>query len=211
MSSRRLGFTLLELFLVLAIMTLLAALLFPILREAVERGRRTHCLGNLHQLAQAHLLYVEDWDDQLPPWWQWGERHFTFWPEYLSPYLKDSEVFRCRGFTWGDQEPDPGIRMADYSLLTWGPGGTGTLNDPQWRWAGPPMRLSDVRRPAETFSLMDGSTTTQMTRALVGRHSGGANASFLDGHVSWVRLSEAVRIEKTPAGYRYRHISAEGE
>ncbi len=70
MKARR-AFTLLELLVVIGIIAILAALLFPVLSRAKERGYRTQCLNNLKQLSTGIQMYADDHADQLPgPFWQ---------------------------------------------------------------------------------------------------------------------------------------------
>ena len=63
------AFTLLELLVVIAVIALLAALLFPVFARARALVQRTVCLSNLRQIAFAHHLYLQDWDEQLVYWW----------------------------------------------------------------------------------------------------------------------------------------------
>jgi prepilin-type N-terminal cleavage/methylation domain-containing protein len=63
---RRLGFTLIELLVVIAVISILAALLFPVFSRARESARRTSCLSNVRQLGQAFLMYAGDHDETLP-------------------------------------------------------------------------------------------------------------------------------------------------
>lgn len=61
------GFTLLELLLVIAIIAILAAILFPAFAQAREKARQTQCVSNLRQLAAAWQLYAEDYDEVACP------------------------------------------------------------------------------------------------------------------------------------------------
>ena len=56
--SKRHGFTIVELMVVIAIIGLLVALLLPALQSAREAGRRTQCLNNERQIGLGLLQYV---------------------------------------------------------------------------------------------------------------------------------------------------------
>ncbi len=60
------GFTLVELLVVLAILGVLAALLFPVLGGAREGARRAVCANNLRQHGIAWHMYFDDHDDTFP-------------------------------------------------------------------------------------------------------------------------------------------------
>src|ERR1700689_3865525 len=57
------GFTLIELLVVLAIISILAALLFPVFASAREKARQISCASNLKQLGLAFLQYTQDNDE----------------------------------------------------------------------------------------------------------------------------------------------------
>jgi len=64
--SKRHGFTLVELLVVLAIIAILAALLLPALAKGRARAQATACGGNLRQLGLAFQLYLPDNADTFP-------------------------------------------------------------------------------------------------------------------------------------------------
>jgi len=58
--SRRAGFTLLELLVVIAIIAIIAALLLPALSSAKLKAQQVNCLSNLKQLSLASFIYAGD-------------------------------------------------------------------------------------------------------------------------------------------------------
>lgn len=60
--ARSQAFTLMEMLIVIAIIAVLAALLFPAVGKALEGGRKTACLNNLNQLGVSLKLYAADFN-----------------------------------------------------------------------------------------------------------------------------------------------------
>lgn len=60
------GFTLIELLAVIAIVAVLASILFPVFSRARESARLSSCLSNLRQLGVATRMYLDDHNDTFP-------------------------------------------------------------------------------------------------------------------------------------------------
>lgn len=65
MKSRS-GFTLIEILVVIAIIAILAAILFPVFSQVREKARATSCLSNVKQLTLGVMQYVQDYDETFP-------------------------------------------------------------------------------------------------------------------------------------------------
>jgi prepilin-type processing-associated H-X9-DG protein len=156
-------------------------------------------------MTRAHTLYIYDWDERFPDWLMpalprpapFGA--LQFWPEYLAPYLRVEATYNDPGAVW-EGAPAEGARLADYTLVTWGPGGFGQPEAPYWRWPGPPLSLADVVHPSQTLTLMDGWTTTAWTWR-VNRHAAGGNCGFVDGHCRWLSDAEFFRLDSNGHGF----------
>jgi prepilin-type N-terminal cleavage/methylation domain-containing protein/prepilin-type processing-associated H-X9-DG protein len=66
-TRRRLGFTLVELLVVIGVIALLIAILLPALNGARKQARTVQCLSNLKQLAQAQEMYVSEYKGWAVP------------------------------------------------------------------------------------------------------------------------------------------------
>ncbi len=60
------GFTLIELLIVIAVIGILAGLLFPVFARARNSARKTTCASNLHQIGMAIQLYAQDNNRHYP-------------------------------------------------------------------------------------------------------------------------------------------------
>jgi prepilin-type N-terminal cleavage/methylation domain-containing protein/prepilin-type processing-associated H-X9-DG protein len=61
----RSGFTLVELLVVMAIVTVLVGLLLPAVQNAREAARKLDCLSHLHQIGLGVQQYFDDWNGQF--------------------------------------------------------------------------------------------------------------------------------------------------
>jgi prepilin-type N-terminal cleavage/methylation domain-containing protein/prepilin-type processing-associated H-X9-DG protein len=117
--TRSVGFTLVELLVVIAVIAILAGLLLPALSRAKAQALRIQCLNSEKQLSLAWMLYSGDNRDYLvlngagrprnsgPYLWVLGSNHGfqdgLLQPQYLvnpahalfAPYLKNAQIYKC--------------------------------------------------------------------------------------------------------------------
>ncbi len=84
LAQQRLGLTLVELIVVMAVVTILVLFLLPAVNAVREAARRTQCRNNLHQLGIAFHSYHEQFN-QLPP--VYVAVRNTTGPSVLPPFL----------------------------------------------------------------------------------------------------------------------------
>lgn len=127
------AFTLIELLVVVAIVAVLAAVLFPVFAQAREKARQTACVSNLRQIGTAFALYVSDYDERMPdrrdlksmlpggyrPWasaWPPSDPRGGWAIIAAAPYTKNADVFSCAsvagafaGVAQVEQSADSGV------------------------------------------------------------------------------------------------------
>lgn len=202
MNTNRRGFTLVELLVVIAVVAILAALLFPAFARAREKARQAACVSNVRQLGLAFQQYAQDNDEQLPAatdggngdggvrggwiyyrvWASSGVVPDAFDPAQGSifPYLKSAGVYVCPSDGDGRRSGD------SYAVNS-----CTTAQDNLQPHMGKSLAAFDA--PA-SFALLgeEGDATDDGNwwygvNALSARHTGGSNLAFVDGHVKWYR------------------------
>lgn len=103
------GFTLIELLIVISVLSILAAVVFPVFSKVREKGRQSVCTSNLRQIGSSVALYLSDYDGTYPYAVDaWDKTHPDDFPipkeeilnmptfvEVLQPYIKSHDVFHC--------------------------------------------------------------------------------------------------------------------
>lgn len=193
------GFSLVELLVVVAIVSLLLGVLLPSLAAARDSARTARCLVNQGQLVKAWHLYANDFQDRAMPLAYWsaadiGSGQQRFWwgshgtptqpPDYdrgfVAPYLDsrlhDGSVFECPSQPWGTYRPQGPSRSI---TSTYGYNGyyLSPAKTPGWAASighRPWRRLSDIPRPGLLLVFADSLLPAVGAGALPG------NSALLD-------------------------------
>jgi prepilin-type N-terminal cleavage/methylation domain-containing protein/prepilin-type processing-associated H-X9-DG protein len=88
------AFTLIELLVTIAIIAILAAILFPVFAQAREKARQTACLNNVKQMALATAMYVQDYE-AFPPVSLFTLGLNIRWYDLIQPYVRSQQLHTC--------------------------------------------------------------------------------------------------------------------
>ncbi len=86
-SRHRSAFTLVELLIVIAIIAILAALLFPAISKTVNSGKATSSTNNLRQIGIGITTYLSDHNGVYPILRDDAVPGGNFWSQAITPYL----------------------------------------------------------------------------------------------------------------------------
>ena len=92
MRGRR-GFSQVELLVVIGIISVLVAIIMPLVGRGRASAQSATCLSQLHQIAAGLLMYADDNDRRLPDPFELQ----TSWEQILRRYVSNPETFRCPG------------------------------------------------------------------------------------------------------------------
>ena len=70
-----------------AVIAVMAAVLFPVFAQSREAARKAACLSNVKQASMGLQMYCQDYDEKFPPPGQWQAA--------LNPYIKNTRVYVC--------------------------------------------------------------------------------------------------------------------
>ena len=203
------GFSLVELMVVVAILSLLTALLLPAIATAQGKAREVTCNSNLRQVGMAVSLYLQDNDGaypyavdavdaQSPSYWSSYPAFQADIPklpqvhDVLLPYAKSRLVYRCAG--------DTGFLYADFHtvMLNAFPISFekyGSSYGYRTEIAARQITESQINKPAEINLFLDWVGQWHGTLFPLAQRY---NVLFADGHVKNVNRAEMNGIWANP-------------
>lgn len=184
------AFTLIEILVVIAVLSILMAILLPVFFHAKNRARGSACESNLRSIGTALNMYAQDNDGGYPTEWSpghsttWLPGGWEGWEVDVMPYVKTRQIFQC--------PMQPPVHMS-YGIAGW-------AANFQYR------REFEFQRPASTVMAADQSWPLwHGVRAgpydddgdadiwnVALRHEGRVNICFVDGHVKSMRWEETI-------------------
>jgi prepilin-type N-terminal cleavage/methylation domain-containing protein/prepilin-type processing-associated H-X9-DG protein len=181
------AFTLVELLVVLAIISALAAMLFPIISGAKASALNVTCVSQMRQVTAATNLYTSDYDDTFmpisyQPRTEATSRSDRTWVQLVLPYIRNFSVFKCPADTSSrekieatfDEDLVPGDTSSQYyraSLHTnfgFNYQYLSPIQMMQGVWTARPRVLGMVSNPADTIMYLDSVWSRSSTGAPVG-------------------------------------------
>ena len=206
----RAAFSLIELLVVITIIAVLSAILFPVFAQSREKARQSSCLSNVRQLGVATLLYAQDYDETLPlyqyntlVYWVGGRdspgQKLDKTRGIVYPYLRSGDISRCPSFTGSDNLGGTGYGINRRLMFATG-------------YAPHPAKLPTLSSPASTILFGDAGIPNFPVRGTTGetvsiespsdwlpsptvdfRHQSMACFVWADGHAKPVRRAEFAR------------------
>ncbi len=201
---------------VIAIIAILAAILFPVFARAKAKARATQCLSNVKQLATAVKMYQSDWDDCYPvsledntadtrtEWFFKIYSHNATYPTCadkrpegnVSPYVGNTDILVCPDWT-KDQ------LHHEFQSYGWNMGIATQYrreSDGSWTFLGP---INDTSMTNPVAYMMIADLDTPYPYAYIyprswywplyypsERHFGLCNAAYCDGHAHAGHIDE---------------------
>lgn len=220
----RCGFSATDLLVVLAIVSVLAAVVVPMVGRARSETRLKQCIANLQQVNRAVLLYAEENRGALPflnpspqpgGWWHYKEQ-VKGYAGLSGPPSPSEKVFGCpmdRGYGEGGEELVPFRTSKKYNFTSYNLNSInlpGVPNIAGWL-------VSAVKEPSRTLLTMEWTAHAPLSwhRSRTGK----ANApfyndaesvvGFVDGHVSLIPIyydgMNAAYTRDPIPGYKYKY------
>ena len=222
------AFTLIELLVVIAVIAILAALLLPALSAAKARAQRTTCLNNLKQISLGIHLYAGDNDDLFPTATNVSgasitPRHWGIvYKELVKSYVglsgassAQDKLFACPADTFYYDFPSLAFEArslheqpdSDYSSYGFNGANASPFNPANPGIAG--RKQASIKDPVKTLLIEEISAyfpwswhqPQKLPAGQYGVNNARNLASFVDGHLSYIKIYWNPSLDMTSANY----------
>lgn len=196
----RTGFSLIEMLFVVAVIAILAGLMFPLAGSVRARAQRTSCLNNLRQWGLALNLYLDENRGKFPNW----QGNSKLWYEELPPYVDQAPMSELVTFPGGGKKSmflcpadvgdgtDHGDYYSSYTFNTHVSRTKGATHQHQIK--NPDRFVVFSETPTGGKSGVDLSTLGRTKNGSSAfRHSGSVCFAFADGHAAAFRRAAVWR------------------
>ena len=223
-SARNAGFTLTDLLVTLAALSLVAVLALAVVTRASAKTKLTQCLSNLQQVNQAVLKFAADHGGALPStegspapggWW-WYKEWVKGYVGLTAASSANDTVFACpldRGYGDSLSEPQPFWRSARHDFTSYVFNGVDLPGIPNV--AG--RKVASIQTPTRTLLVMEWTAHAPLSwhRSLTGRantpfyRDAESVVAFVDGHAALVKIYydglNPAFTRDPPPGYAYQY------
>lgn len=190
------GFTLIEMLVVITIILILSAMLFPVWETVMKRAEGASCLSQLRSMGFAAKMYAADFDDRLLPARVSGAPPGYLgigWGRILAQYMRNRALLIC------PSDPAPTVAAG-----TWGVKRSYGINYELCMVGGynnSSLTLAAIASETQTILFMETDSTQRslgMSYPLHGlsriaaRHNDRCNFTFCDGHAKLMKPRETV-------------------
>jgi prepilin-type processing-associated H-X9-DG protein len=192
---------------VIAIIAIMAAILFPVFAQARAKARAISCLSNMKQAGHAWAMYAQDYDETTPPQVAGG----IYWYVTLQSYMKNWNMMMCpdRGDANCTDARNPltprclGYGYNDGFISDTGYGLSATqTKDAQGKTLRPGRSLAAIATPTDCVAFGDTYDSPGYSIAMDNilaklpansssaalRHMQNLNFAFADGHAKNIRI-----------------------
>lgn len=188
------AFTLVEMLVVIAIIAILAALLFPVFSQARAKARSARCVANLKQIGNAVFMYADDYDGRFPwavdcadenvpeiwsafPQYQAQIPYMPRLKDVLDPYVRNDEIWHCPADTGYSVLEDSPFEL-DGQPTSFEAFGSSYMYQTILTFRG--GSISQLRDPINTKLFFDGHGSWHGSNDYTGKRW---NVLYGDGHV----------------------------
>lgn len=186
------AFTWIEAIVVVLILAILAAILFPTFTRPNPVSRRSSCQANLKQIGLGFLQYAQDANEKFP-----DVAASRGWPDKLQPYVKDWRIFHCPSVDSNSTE-----QTTDYFFNA----RAANLKSEKFENISISILAGDGRAAQTTNAVLTvlpaswvSDATSPAHRHLMSKDSVGAVYLFADGHTKWIK-PEQITLDKPALG-----------